>query len=202
MKQVLIRQMPKNYLFIILVLTVSLIFSACDEDLNININTNTEDLEIPNEVELITSLNYSLVPKDGSATVILTFIDLDEGVAPTIIGGTLAANQTYLGTLKLLNESITPLEIITVEVEEEDEDHQFFFQSTISDITSNYNDQDANGNPLGINSTLITGATASGTLTIILRHKPDKFASGVSGGDITNAGGETDIEVTFPINIQ
>ena len=196
--------MPKNYLFILLVLAISLIFSACDEDLNINEDIDTDMVvqEIPNEVEFITSLNYSLVPEDGSAPVILTFIDLDEGVAPTIIGGTLAANQTYTGTLKLLNESITPLEIITLEVMEEDNDHQLFFQSTIADITSNYNDLDADGNPLGINSTLITGAAASGTLTIILRHELDKFGVGVSGGDISNAGGETDIAVTFPIDIQ
>ena len=186
--------MTKSNLVITLVLVISLIFSACDAD----------DPVIPNEEELITTLNFTLVPANGDPAITLSFVDLDGdgGTAPTITGGTLAANQSYTGSVELLNEAETVTEDITLEVAEEDDEHQFFFQSTISDLTVNYNDQDADGNPLGISSTLNTGAAASGTLTIILRHEPDKFASGVSGGDITNAGGETDIEVTFPIDVQ
>ena len=50
--------------------------------------------------------------------------------------------------------------------------------------------------------TLTTGDAASGNITIILRHEPVKDAEGVSDGDITNAGGETDISVTFPVVVQ
>ena len=42
----------------------------------------------------------------------------------------------------------------------------------------------------------------SGTITVTLRHEPNKDAAGVSSGDIANAGGETDIEVTFNVEIQ
>ena len=35
-----------------------------------------------------------------------------------------------------------------------------------------------------------------------LRHEPAKDASGVAAGDITNAGGETDIEVTFDVTVE
>ena len=31
---------------------------------------------------------------------------------------------------------------------------------------------------------------------------PDKFANGVKQGNIANAGGETDIEITFDVEIQ
>jgi hypothetical protein len=31
---------------------------------------------------------------------------------------------------------------------------------------------------------------------------PDKYAAGVSEGDISNAGGETDIEVSFQVIIE
>ena len=41
----------------------------------------------------------------------------------------------------------------------------------------------------------------SASMTVILRHEPDKAGAGVSDGDITNAGGETDIEVTFPFEL-
>ena len=184
----------KSLLLLTLVLTISLTFSACDKD----------DPEVPNEEELITTLSYSLTPTGGGTAISLSFQDLDGdgGNAPTIVGGTLTANQTYTGAIALLNESESPAEDITAEIQEEDEDHQFFFQSSISGLTVGYNDQDADGNPIGLSSTLTTGATGSGTLTITLRHEPSKSASGVSDGDIANAGGETDIEVTFPIDVQ
>jgi hypothetical protein len=35
-----------------------------------------------------------------------------------------------------------------------------------------------------------------------LRHEPNKDALNVASGEITNAGGETDIEVSFPVTIK
>ena len=116
--------------------------------------------------------------------------------------GTLSANQSYSGSLDLLNEAETPAESITAEVAEEDDEHQFFFASTLDGLSVAYTDQDDNGNPLGLQTTLTTGEAGSGELTIILRHEPDKSAAGVADGNIENAGGETDIEVSFPINVQ
>ena len=189
-----IQKMIKNLLFIAMVITSSLLFTACEKD----------DPVIPNEEELITTLKYTLTPNDGGTAITLSFLDLDGdgGNDPTITGGTLAVNQTYEGTLELLNEVESPAESITEEIEEEDEAHQFFFQTDISDLTVVYKDQDANGNPVGLSSTLTTGAAASGFIKIILKHEPKKSALGVSDGDITNASGETDIEVTFPVDVQ
>jgi len=169
-------------------------FTACEKD----------EPEIVDEPELITTLNYTLTPSGGGEAITLSFKDLDgDGPnAPTVTTGTLAANQMYTGTMELLNETVSPTESITEEIEDEDEEHQFFFQSNISDLNIAYNDQDADGNPVGLNSILTTGAAASGSITIILRHEPNKTASSVSDGDITNAGGETDIEVMFPIDVQ
>jgi len=129
-------------------------------------------------------------------------LDGDGGVEPTITGGSLEANHTYVGLVGLLNESETPAENITEEILEEDLEHQFFFQSSISDLSVSYNDSDSEGNPLGLGTTISTGSPATGTLTVTLRHEPNKTASGVSDGDISNAGGETDIEVAFPIDVQ
>ena len=39
-------------------------------------------------------------------------------------------------------------------------------------------------------------------MVVVLRHLLDKFAEGVADGDITNAGGDTDVEVSFPIVIE
>ena len=186
--------MTKEFLLFVFVISYSFFFIGCDPD----------DPEPPTEVELITTLSYTLTPMNGGTTVVLSFFDEDGdgGDSPIITEGLLDANTTYSGSIRLLNELDTPVENITEEVAEEDEDHQFFFSSTISDLAIAYDDVDEDGNPLGINSTLTTGAAGSGSITIILRHEPDKFADGVQDGNITNAGGETDIEVTIPVIIQ
>ncbi|MFT6333733.1 MAG: hypothetical protein ACI86M_000990 [Saprospiraceae bacterium] len=172
--------------------------------LSIMTSCEKEDPYIPNQEELITTLTYTLTPMAGGDAIVLSFKDLDGdgGDAPIITGGALTANQEYMGTLNLLNESVTPTESISVEVKEEDDEHQFFFQSSIADVEITYTDMDADGNPLGLSTTLKTGDTGSGNLTIILRHEPIKTANGVSDGDITNAKGETDIEVIFSLDVQ
>ena len=110
-------------------------------------------------------------------------------------------NTTYDGSLELLNETETPPGDITEEVEEEALEHQFFFQTSIGGVSFTYEDTDTNGNPIGILTKVTTEGSGSGTITVILRHEPDKDASGVSNGDITNAGGETDIEVVFNVEV-
>jgi hypothetical protein len=84
----------------------------------------------------------------------------------------------------------------------EKEEHQFFFTPAGLMLNVTYLDMDSLGYPVGVLTTIGTFQDATGTLRVTLRHMPDKAAAGVSDGDITNAGGETDIEVTFPITIE
>lgn len=177
-------------------LCIVLVFASCKED---------DTPEIPNDEEVITTLRYTLTPSDTSAqTVTLIFQDLDGdgGNAPDTIVSDLAANQVYTATLILENETETPAENVTEEIEEEKEEHQFFFVSTVSGMSILYQDVDADGLPVGLTTQLTTGEAGTGELTITLRHEPNKSAAGVSSGDPTNAGGETDIEVTFPITVK
>lgn len=185
--------MQKNNILFIGLVLFTILFSSCEKT-----------PIIPNDEEVITTLRYSLSPSNGGTPVVLTFQDLDGdgGNAPTITDGALEANQTYTGTLTLLNEAADPAEDISIEVKEENLDHQFFFESTVGGLTVQYNDTDDDGNPLGLSSTLTTTAAGAGVLTITLRHEPNKLASGVNNGDISNAGGETDIEVNFNIDVQ
>ncbi len=174
---------------------VMLFLSSCKKD----------DPVILNPEELITTVTFILIPQNGGDDVEFIFRDLDGdgGEAPVIINGTLKTNTIYNGTLELLNETETPAGNITEEIEEEDEDHQFFFSiSNGLNLNIEYNDADANNNPVGLASLATSGEVSQGQLTIILRHEPDKSAADVSDGDITNAGGETDIEVTFEVDIQ
>lgn len=161
--------------------------------------SNDDDSPEPvNEEEVITTLTATLV--GGGSTVTMTYQDLDgdgPGAATINVSGPLSAATTYTGSLELLNETESPAESINEEIEEEVDEHQFFFSSTNNVGTFAYNDMDGDGNPVGLSFTLTTGAATTGSVTIILRHEPAKDAAGVSDGDITNAGGETDISVTF-----
>lgn len=176
---------------------VALSFSSCKKD-------EPDDPIIPNEEEVITTLNFELTPQGGGSPITLTFQDLDGdgGNDPIISDAVLATNTVYSGKLELLNEIANPTENITDEVAEEAVEHQFFFQTTVDGLTMAYADQDANGNPIGIETTVTTGAAGSGTITVILKHEPNKTATGVADGNVANAGGETDIEVTFSVDVE
>ncbi|BCY27607.1 type 1 periplasmic binding fold superfamily protein [Flavobacterium okayamense] len=155
-----------------------------------------------NEEEVITTIRVTLT--NGGNTITLQSQDLDgDGPnAPVVtVSGNLDTSTTYLGSVEFLNELENPAEDITAEVEEEGVDHQLFFDLTNSLGTITYDDVDDNGNPIGLEFNLVTGSSGSGTLTVTLRHEPNKEASGVSDGDITNAGGSTDAEVSFPITV-
>lgn len=162
-----------------------------------------DDPEPVNEEEVITTLTMTLT--NGSDSSVLKFQDLDGdgGNDPVItVSKALTANTEYAGAIVLLNEQESPAENITEEIEEEDDEHQFFFASTVPGLSVAYGDTDGDGNPVGLVSTVTTGDAGSGTLTVTLRHEPSKDAAGVPSGDITNAGGETDIEVTFDITVE
>ncbi|GAA5222385.1 hypothetical protein GCM10025777_30160 [Membranihabitans marinus] len=173
---------------------IGLLFVSCEKD----------DPIIPNEEELITTVVYTLV-SDSAPTVTFEFKDLDGdgGNAPMITSGILQANTEYTGSLTLSNDSEDPSEDITSEITEEDDEHQFFFAVDGGlDLSIDYDDQDGDGNPIGLKTKATTGQAGTGNLTVTLRHEPTKSADGVSDGLIANAGGETDIEVTFIVTIE
>ena len=166
----------------------ALTFTACSSD------DDHDDDDHGHDEELITTVTYKLT--NGSDIVTLTFQDLDgEGGSDGTfdVSGPLTANTTYTGVIKLENETESPAENITEEVETEGDEHEFFYSSSDSGITITKTDVDENGNPLGINTTLQTGNAGTGSITIILKHEPTKPNNGTS----TNAGGSTDVEVTF-----
>ncbi len=179
----------------VLVLLSFVVLSACDND----------DPEPVNEEELITTVRVTFTPTAGGNAVVASFRDFDGpgGNSPLVTDPTLAANTTYSVALEFLDETQTPSEDITEEVEEEADEHQVFFEvGSGLNFTFAYGDQDGNGNPLGLTGTVTTGDASAGSLTIILVHEPNKTASGVAAGDRTNAGGEEDVRVTFAASIQ
>lgn len=152
------------------------------------------------EEETITTLT-AVLAETGGSTVTLQSRDLDgDGPdAPVItVSGPLSANTTYTGAITLLNETESPAENITEEIEEEDEEHQFFFATTGNINSVTYADQDGDGNPVGLSFVLTTGDAGAATITITLRHEPKK----PNDGTLSDAGGETDIAQSFTLDIQ
>lgn len=174
--------------FLLIVILAATTFSCSDDENPVAVD----------EEELITTMNITL-SSTGSADILLQSRDLDgdDPQPPVITVANLAANTTYSGSIELLNETVDPNEDITAEVAEEDDEHQFFFTNTgaITEVT--YDDEDENGNPLGLSFILTTGDAGTATLQITLRHEPKK----PNDGTLADAGGETDIAQTFTLNV-
>ncbi|MBC7922311.1 MAG: type 1 periplasmic binding fold superfamily protein, partial [Ferruginibacter sp.] len=163
-----------------------------------------DDPDPVNEEELITTVRLTFTATTGGSPVVVEWKDADgDGSGAPVAGSaTLSANRTYAMTVQILNESVTPAENITEEIEEEDEDHQFFFTKPAAlNLTVTYADADADGKPIGLTNAVTTGAASSGTLQVTLRHLLNKSGANVSAGNPANAGGETDIETLPPFNI-
>ncbi len=169
-------------------------FTSCEDDV---------DPVVENQEEVITDVTITLTA-EGFDTVTLTASDTDgDQEIDEITGGSLVANTLYTGSIELLNSTEDPAEDITEEIKEEMEDHQFFYNSddTLNLDLGSYLDEDADGNPVGLEFTLQTGNAGSGDLTVILLHEPNKEGENVAEGDPTNAEGEEDVNVVFPISV-
>ena len=173
-------------------LASALIFASCSDD-----DDNAPDPV--NEEEVITTLTVTL--DSGSDTVVMQYQDLDgdgPDAATVTVSGSLNANTTYDGSIVLLNETESPAENVTEEIEEEDDEHQFFYTvGSGLDVATDYANFDGDGNPLGTLFVLNVGSASSGGLTFTLRHEPNKPNTGLE-----NAGGSTDIEVTFDVTVE
>ena len=190
--------MPKYSLLLLLLVVAVLLQTSCDDN---------NDPVIENEEEVITDLVYTLSPTDGGQAVTLSFRDPDgDGGQPPIltVSDSLRANQNYTGTIVLTNASDpTDVDDITAEIRSEALDHQFFYiPSSDLTVTPTYADSDTDNHPIGLLTNLQTGGASTGTLRILLRHEPNKSASGVSITDPAGAGGTSDIEVTFPVSVR
>jgi hypothetical protein len=168
--------------------------------------------------ELITKATLTFTPIGGGAPVVASATDPDgEGVQDIVVDGAinLAIDTDYTLTLTLINELAEPTDPaydITAEVEEEGAEHMFFYSWTNNVFSNptgngnidnradgmNYNDSDENGLPVGLSTNWSSAtSTASGTFRVLLKHQPD-LKSTTSDSNT----GETDLDITFTLNIQ
>lgn len=185
--------MKKNLIqpsFAALLLALPLLFASCNKD-------NNDPVPEDNN-ELITTVQYTLTPVNGGPAVTAEWKDIDGNGsnAPTIGTLRLAPNTAYTGTVAFLDETKTPATITTEEVRAESYEHLVVYTPAPTGLlTITRTDRDRNNLEVGLSTNVQTGAAASGSLRIQLRHQP-------GAKDGTEAPGSDDANVTFPVVLQ
>ncbi|HYG01450.1 MAG TPA: hypothetical protein VD927_03345 [Chryseosolibacter sp.] len=195
--------LSKSFLYVS-TFTIALAFSGCDDDEPMREDTP----EMVTQIALTFSsagepLAFTATDPDGDGP---EDIQID---APIL----LQANTTYTLNIALINGLASPGEPgydLTAEVEEEADEHIFFFgwegglfaspsgdgNLDNRDDSVNYEDEDSSGLPLGLTTTWLTGNGGTGAFRLVLKHQPGLKTS--SSGSTT---GETDVDITFQVTV-
>ncbi len=141
--------------------------------------------------EAISKVILDLVSQtdDTEQTVSYSDPQHDDGGADGSIE--LESGTTYDLSITVLNDEETPVEDITLEILDEEDEHQVFFTGSVIDdgfVTFTYQDEDSKGLPLGLESTLTGESAGSGDLTITLQHMAKQ-----DGNDVKRAGMADDV---------
>lgn len=194
-----------NHYLPVAILFSLLVLSGCTDD---------DVPEEVNEEEIVTDIILSFTPEGGGSVITATAKDPD-GQGPKdieiVTDIVLAADTQY--TLTIALENSVAGESITEEIEEEADEHMFFFAWTEGFFTSpegdgnidnregkvNYQDFDENSLPVGLETTWTTGVTVSsnGTFRIVLKHQPD-----IKSATSTVNDGESDVDLTWGLSVQ
>ncbi len=190
--QLLKMKTMKTTKFLTLFALGGVLLSSCSND-------DEGNPEPVNEEETITTIIVTLSGgMNGDIVLRSQDLDGDGPDAPVItISNDLEGNTTYTGTIQFLNETESPVENITEEVEEEANEHQVIYSATGSIASVATTDVDGDGNALGLTFQLATNSAGSASLTTTLRHEPTK----PNDGTLAGAGGETDATATFDLLI-
>jgi hypothetical protein len=172
----------------------------------------SEDPEKENEGEVITDVTLNFQELNASNELVGSILSfkasdpqgIEVGKTPTVQSITLTKGKKYQMTIEVKNSIEN--EDITKEILEEAAEHQFFFLGQVFD-SSFFSIQyaDAGGIALGL-KTIVTVSSSTGTnnssMKVVLRHDLNKSFPGASSPTFANfaqAGGETDLEITFPV---
>ena len=172
----------------------------------------SEDPTKENDGEVITDVTLKFQELDASNALVGSVLSfkasdpqgIEVGKTPTIQSVSLAKGKKYQMTIEVTNA--IKGEDINQEILTEAAAHQFFFLGQVFDssfLSIQY--ADAGGIALGL-KTIVTVSSSTGTnnsnMLVVLRHDLNKSFPGASNpnfANFTQAGGETDLDITFPV---
>ena len=172
----------------------------------------SEDPEKENDGEVITDVTLKFQELNASNALVGSVLSfkasdpqgIEVGKTPTIQSISLAKGKKYQMTIEVTNA--IKGEDITQEILTEAAAHQFFFLGQVFD-SSFFSIQyaDAGGIALGLKTTVtVSSSTGSNNsnMRVVLRHELNKSFPGASNPNFANfaqAGGETYLDLTFPV---
>ena len=182
----------------------------------------TEDGHDHHDHEVMTAVVLTFTSTTDDSELEFTWSDAESSANPTIDDIVLQDAHDYTLSLSFLNELEDPIEDVTPEIADEDDEHQVFFTGSAVDgpatesnadavIEHAYADEDVNGLPIGLDNDIITLQPESGELTVTLRHMPlesgnsiktDDAAGDVASGGFSAIGGDNDVQVTFSLTVE
>lgn len=182
-----------------------LVLTACSKD----------DPEHIHEGEVITRVSLTFTNLADSSTETIVWNDdhagddhdhdhdHDHGGEGEHVEVDLAPNSTYSVQIKFENASNpSDVEDITLEVIEEADEHQVFFEivdlNNLTIVSADDDEKDSEGNSLNIKTTWTTTAAASGDVRAYLIHEP----SSKTGTTRDDFGGEIDVQVDYEVHIE
>jgi len=155
------------------------------------------------ENELLTTISLRLISSDNADTLIATWRDLtpnDTNLPDTSLASLNVKDSTlYRAELFFLDETKSPIEDITAEVQSRANYHRiFYFPSTSlgANLNISITDVDTNSPPLalGLKSNVQTFQSSNGVLRVVLKHQPN-------GKDGSFEPGTIDADVNFRVQI-
>ena len=174
------------------------------------------------------TLHFS--PEGGGETLSFTWTDPEGDGAPVVDAIPLPDRtnhghhdtKTYNLDVELWNALESPPVDVGADVEDAADEYQLFFTGSAVEgpatgtntgavIAHNYADSDSGGLPLGLSNTVDTLAWGSGELIVTLRHMASEdgapvkvvdLAEDVADNGFDAIGGETDLQVTFDIEVE
>lgn len=195
-----------NRIYLLCSILFLLVFVSCGDD---------DVPEAENEEEVINEVTLSFMPAGGGQTLVFNYVDPDgEGTEPAVKDDiSLEANTIYTLNVSFKNTVGESDENLTQEIQDEGAEHQIFYGWTGSLFTNpkglgnigvdnkdsdmNYLDKDANGLPIGLQALWETDAARTGTFRLLLKHQP-----GLKTATSSSVDGETDVDITWNINIK
>lgn len=168
----------------IMVLAISLVYS-CSKD----------DPDAVNQQEYISNVVLKVQSSDGSSQTVDW--DISEQNTQSI---NLKANSDYKVEVSFLNNSDpSDIDDVTLEVIEEADEHQVFYEfaSVSVNVTSANDDTKVGSRGVLIKSVWNASASGSGTARVYLIHQPTNFNATTREG----MGGFNDVSIDIPITI-